>query len=216
MIHYAFDIMKLMVKNKNLLVSYKLLFAALGLSAVVTEIVVIVGRGTFVPANFFSFFTIESNIFAAVMLIVSALALIRNKRTDSLIMFRGAATLYMAITGVIFALLLSGLDAGVLTALPWDNTVLHYLLPIAVVIDWIIDPPKKRISFKRSLVWMVYPLTYLFYTLVRGHIVGWYPYPFLNPTNHGYAPVLLTSIGVAGTVLVFAWILTRVRSLKSY
>jgi len=41
----------------------------------VTELATLAERGKLVPVNFFSFFTIESNIFAAFVLILSSIAL---------------------------------------------------------------------------------------------------------------------------------------------
>lgn len=197
-----------MIQNKNLLATYKLVFGLLGLSAVVTEIIVLVGRGSFAPANFFSYFTIESNIFAAAILLLSASGLLSSKPL-LVALLRGAATLYMVVTGVVFAVLLSGYDAATLTAVPWDNVVLHYIMPVALLVDWLIDPPSKQISFKRAIVWLAYPLVYVVYSLVRGSIVGWYPYPFLNPATGGYAGIAITSLGIAGTVLVLSWFLVR-------
>jgi hypothetical protein len=199
-----------MVQNKKILAGYKLLLGLLGVSAVITEIAVLIQRGIFVPANFFSFFTIESNVFAAVMFIVGAVRLLQGKKLSSgFSMLRGAATLYMATTGIIFAVLLSGLDPGTLTAVPWDNTVLHYLLPFALVVDWLIDPPYRRIAFRKAVIWLAYPVAYLAYTLVRGHIVDWYPYPFLNPEHKGYMSVAIVSVAVAATVGGLAWIVSR-------
>jgi hypothetical protein len=199
-----------MVKNKKLLVFYKILFGLLGLSAVVTEIVVLMHRGTFVPANFFSFFTIQSNVFASVIILGGATMLLRGKRHDSYDLWRGAATLYMVVTGIIFALLLSGLDAGALTAVPWDNTVLHYIMPIAVFADWLMDAPKRSIVFRQALLWLLYPIAYLAYTLIRGHVVAWYPYPFLNIHEKGYIAVLSVGVGIAAVVAMLAWLLTKV------
>jgi len=197
-----------MVKNKKLIALYRLSFGVLGLSAIATEIVVLLQRGVFAPANFFSFFTIQSNILASVILILGALLLFADKPGIHAL-WRGAATLYMAVTGIVFALLLSGLDAGVLTAVPWDNTVLHYIMPIAVFGDWLMDRPKQQIRFKQALVWLVYPIAYLVYSLVRGHFVGWYPYPFLDASEKGYATVGATSLVVALVVTVLAWIIAR-------
>ena len=195
--------------KKHILISYKTFFALLGFSAIVTEIATIVERGRFIPANFFSFFTIESNIFAVVVFLMSALAIASGKQGRGLTMLRGAATLYMVTTGIVFALLLAGIEGIVLTAVPWDNMVLHYLIPVAALVDWFIDPPKSRIRFKKALVWMVFPLTYVAYSLIRGPFVDWYPYPFLNPATNGYGGVAVVSVGIATTVLVLIWLLTR-------
>ena len=55
-----------MLTNKKFLIGYKLAIGQLGLSAIVTEIVVLINRGRFNPVNFFSYFTIESNILICV------------------------------------------------------------------------------------------------------------------------------------------------------
>lgn len=205
------------MNRKNTTIAYRLFFALLGLSAVVTEIAVLIERGKFVPANFFSFFTIESNLFAVVILILSALALARGKQGKAIAMLRGASTLYMIVVGVVFSLLLSGLDVE-LTAVPWDNTVLHYILPIVVALDWLLDIPKVRIAFKQALVWVAFPIVYVVYSLIRGNAIGWYPYPFLNPDTHGYASVITTSIiltvGAAVLACVLAWSTRRQRTVK--
>ena len=66
-----------------------------------------------------------------------------------------------------------------------------------------------HISFRTALWWVVYPLTYAAYTLVRGPIVLWYPYPFLDPAQHGYGQVALTCVGIGLAVTGVAWLLAR-------
>ena len=204
-----------MIKNKKFLLAYKLIFGLLGLSALATEIVVLVNRGSFVAANFFSFFTVESNLFAAVLLFLSAVAVATKRHIPHLGVLRGAATLYMVTTGIVFSVLLSGLDSDVLTAVPWDNTVLHYIMPIALLVDWLIDPPTARIAFKTALLWLAYPLCYVVYCLVRGSAVGWYPYPFLSPAHHGYMGVAITSVGIAAVVVILSWLLVRLARVRA-
>ena len=64
-------------------------------------------------------------------------------------------------------------------------------MPVVLVADWLIDPPRHRLSFRIGLAWLLYPLAYLVYTLIRGARVDWYPYPFLDVSRHGYGGVLL-------------------------
>ena len=197
-----------------MLISYKIAFALLGLSAVVTEIATLIERNLFNPFNFFSYFTIQSNIFAFAILILSALATASNRGSSKLNLLRGAATLYMAVTGIVFAVLLAGVAGSVLTAVPWDNIVLHYIMPVALLVDWFVDRPKKSIAFKKALVWLIYPVAYIIYSLTRGHFVNWYPYPFLNPNTNGYAGVLMTGLGIAALTSMLAFILTKVTRNK--
>jgi hypothetical protein len=185
----------------------RVLLALLGFSALVTEVATLVERGRFEPGNFFSFFTVEANLLAVLALLVSAVAR-RSAATDFV---RGASTLFMVLVFVVFSLLLSGLDPSRLTAVPWDNTVLHHLMPIAVLLDWLVDPPARPIPFRRAALWLVVPLVYVVYSLVRGSLVGWYPYPFLDVGELGWGQVLVTCAVITLFVLVAARLVTLVR-----
>lgn len=190
--------------NKKLMSYSRIAFGILGLTAIMTEVLVLVDRGTFTPSNFFSFFTILSNVVAAVFLIHYG---IRNSQSPRVQAIRGAITLYMLMTGIIFLVLLSGLKGVELTAVPWDNIVLHYIMPVFIVLDWIINPPKKKIPLKAVGYWLVFPVAYIVYTLVRGSIVNWYPYPFLDPSHTSYTQVVTTSFIIAMFVIIAALIL---------
>ena len=58
---------------------------------------------------------------------------------------RNAAVLYMAITGVVFALLLSGLQEDLQTSASWVDFVVHKLMPVVLVADWLVDRPRHRL-----------------------------------------------------------------------
>jgi hypothetical protein len=195
--------------KKNYLVGFKLVFALLGFSALITELAVLVSRGVFDPGNFFSFFTVQANIIAVSVFLASAFATYAGKKSIWLDFFRGASTFFMVVTGIVFALLLSGLEGVQLTAVPWDNTVLHYMIPIAAAVDWIMDPPVRRFAYRQALVWLTFPILYVIYSLFRGPLVNWYPYPFLNPANGGYTQVLITSLLIAAGGLLMIFIVTR-------
>jgi hypothetical protein len=197
------------MRRQSLVRLYRTAFGLLGLSALVTEVATLHERGTLDLANFLSYFTVESNLFAAVVLIGSGLLLTDGGGGTVVAMLRGAATLYLTITGLVFSLLLAGLEGVEFTAVPWDNIVLHYLLPVAIVADWVLLPPALRIPFRRALIWLAYPLAYVVYSLIRGHIVDWYPYPFLDPGRpRGYTGVIQSSIGIALTATVLVYLLT--------
>jgi hypothetical protein len=198
-----------MVVNKTyLLIGSRIFFALLGFSAIVTEIATLSERDRFIPSNFVSYFTVEANLFAVIVLVLSALALASNRQSGSVALLRGSSTLNMIVVGIVFSLLLADIDAE-LTAVPWDNAVLHYIMPVYVALDWFIDLPKVRITFKRALVWMVFPIAYVAYSLIRGRFVGWYPYPFLNPVERGYLGVTITSVEIALGAAGLIWVLAR-------
>jgi hypothetical protein len=157
-------------------------------------------------SDYFSYFTVLSNLFAVVMLLHGTVRPAHARsRTNELL--RGAAVVYILTTGIVYLLLLSGHAP----AYPWVNAVLHYLMPVAVTVDWLLDPPRVRLDPARTVVlWMAFPLLYIIYTLARGAIVDWYPYLFVNPhRSGGYLLVagdcLGVGVGIAALIVTTTW-----------
>lgn len=199
----------------RIVILVKVLFALLGFSAVVTEIAVLVERGRFSAGDFFSYFTIESNALAVASLLIGAFAMATGHRSTRLDFFRGAVALYMTTTLIVFIVLLSGYSSDELTAVRWDNTVVHYIMPIVIITDWLVASRVQAIAVKRSLLWLTFPLAYVIYSLIRGPFAHWYPYPFMNPDEHGYPGVAITSAVIAVVIAVLAAAIAVVPRLTS-
>jgi FAR-17a/AIG1-like protein len=189
--------------KRSMLIALRLFFGVLTLVTVGKQFAVQVQMG-FSVINFFSFFTNLSNLFAAIVLIFGAFQLMTHRQPSAFTdLIRGMAVVNMVVVGIVFSVLLRDVDMGYL--LPWVNTVLHYIMPIAVVLEWLLQPPKTKLGVKQLLLCQVFPLLYLVYVLVRGAIVGWYPYPFLNPANvGGYGGVAAYVIGIMVVFVVAA------------
>lgn len=192
--------------KRSLLIALRLFFGVLTLVTVGKQFAIQVQMG-FSIINFFSYFTNLSNIFAAFVLIFGAFQLITYYQPSaSTDLIRGMAVVNMVVVGVVFSALLRNVDMGNL--LPWVNTVLHYIMPIAVVLEWLLQPPRANLGTRHVLLCQIFPLLYLVYTLTRGAIVGWYPYPFLNPANvGGYGGVAVYGIGIMVVFVVAARLL---------
>jgi hypothetical protein len=163
--------------------------------------------GVLNPINFFSYFTIQSNLIGAAVLLYLAVrgGAPRSGRVD---WWRGAAAVYLTVTFFVVIFLLSRTDVGL--QLPWVDVVLHKVVPVVVVADYLIDPPRARLAISDGLLWLVFPLAWLGYTMVRGPMAEWYPYPFLDPADGGYGPVAaaVVAILIAGAILcaVVVWL----------
>lgn len=163
------------------------------------------------PWNFFGYFTIQSNIAIAVALAIAAIGSATGRVTPPAL--RAAATTYIAVTGVVYNTLLIGLDGGV--AVPWANLVLHTVIPLYAIVDWVIVADRPALSWTRLWIVIPYPLIWLAVVLVRGATDGWVPYPFLNPAN-GYGAVTLSCLLVTVIVLLLAalvWATSRLHLL---
>jgi hypothetical protein len=143
---------------------------------------------TFNPGNFLSFFTIQSNI-AAALILVAAAVVRPGERTPLFDAVRGAATLAIVVTGLVFAVLLAGHQESLDTHIAWVDFVVHKLTPIVVFVDWLVDPPQRRLRLTVAASWLAYPLLWFGYTLARGAAQGWYPYPFVDVERIGYGGV---------------------------
>src|SRR5260370_37795996 len=106
----------------------------------------------------------------------------------------------MRVHGAVFAVLWSGTIGD--AAIPWVNSVVHELMPMAVVADWLLDPPQTRLTLRQGALWLAYPLAWIIYELIRGSITGAYHYPFLNPAHGGYGAVALYSAAILVLMLV--------------
>lgn len=77
-------------------------------------------------------------------------------------------------------------------------------MPALFIFFWIKFVPKQSIQWKNILPWLIYPLVYLGYTLLRGSFAAWYPYPFINVTDLGYEKVVMNSAMVTAAFVVIA------------
>ena len=182
----------------------RVILALVALTAIGHQLVLHVGA-SYSALNFFSYFTNLSNLFAAFVLLLSVFSSSSASRDH----VRYASTVNMTVVGLVFAVLLRNVDLGAL--LPWVNFVLHYIMPVAVVLDWLVRPPVSRLKAKNILLAMVFPAAYLAYVVLRGTSTGWYPYPFLNHSNvGGYGGVAMYALGIVGTFLLAGWALLAV------
>lgn len=153
--------------------------------------------------NFFSFFTVQSNI----LLGISAAILAANPHADgrAFRVLRVAGLIGIAVTGVVYVTLLRGVvDLEGLAML--TNVGFHYLAPLLGVIGWVLFGPWPRLDLRIVVLSLIWPIAWLVYTLIRGAIVDWYPYPFIDVTELGYGRTLLNSVGIAVVLLGVGWL----------
>ena len=156
------------------------------------------------------YFTIITNLLVAV--VFTGIAIGRDRfAIPSLV---GATTLYILLVGIIYGLLLHGLEelsGGSAIA----NILLHMVTPILVPLFWLTFTPKGKLNRRDPLLWAIYPLAYLFYALIRGEFTNRYPYPFLNVGQLGWARTILNAFFIAAAFLVTSWLFVGLDSLLS-
>ncbi|MGI8484201.1 MAG: Pr6Pr family membrane protein [Thermomicrobiales bacterium] len=190
--------------------AYRFFFAVLAVIAIIYQLWHLHDEGKLKLANYFSFFTIQSNLIAAVVFLIGASsASFVQRPTRAWDLVRGAAAIYMTLTFVVYGLLLSGADVQI--AIPWVNDVVHRIFPLVLLFDFLIQPLLHRVTFRQGLLWTIYPMAWLVYTIIRGATIGWYPYPFLDPDKTGGWPgVAAICIGILVGFLLATWFMTAI------
>lgn len=178
-----------------------------------------------------SFFTVQSNMLAAVVLGWGAVrALTARYRSDTAVFAIALAsvTTYMLVTGLVYNIVLrTAGDVDIM--LGWSNNIHHIIAPMFMLIDLLIAPGRHRLPWQSIVVIVTYPLLWVTVTLIRGpHLSSpstgttpWYPYPFLDPTttSGGYAGVAAWVTGIAviiATIGALVILTGRLRTRKAH
>ncbi len=184
------------------------LVALLAAAAVVLQYVLLLRAApdgaALATLRFLSYFTILSNL-----AVVVACAVMASGRPSWIASPRalGAVALYIAVTGLVYVLVLRHLwqPQGLQW---WADSGLHYATPLAYLGWWLGLVPHARLRWRDLGAWLLFPLAYLAWTLLRGAWLGEYPYPFIDVGTLGLAGALrnaaLVCVGfvVVGAALV--------------
>ena len=180
--------------------------AAIGWSALVMQLWLMVHdafRPLYSLTNFFSFFTIDTNILVAVVVTMGAAGRRASAST------RGAAATYIAIVGIVYAVLLRNLWNPIGLQKVAD-VMLHDIVPVVYVLQWLTFGPRGSLQFSAGVRWLIFPLAYFAYTLVRGAATGWYPYPFVDVSKLGYPRVIVNAALLIAFFLVVSAIVVAI------
>jgi len=202
----------------------RVLFGVVVFSMVVWQIADRVVHNVFRPTEYFSYFTVHTCLGLAVLFVTAGIYSWRHASdTRLLTIVRVCFFAYAIVMLVVYNVLLrdaapAAADAGY----DWPvfpNEVEHVWAPIIVAIDWVFAPGRFPLRI-RAMWWaLVYPLAWVAFSLVRGAITGWWPYPFLDPNGpNGVVGVVIYVVGIAGFmafnafVAVFiGWLWTKIR-----
>ena len=161
------------------------------------------------------YFTIQSNVLVAATAFTLLLDPARDGRVWRVV--RVAAVVGITITGIVHWFLLRPL----LDLVGWSylcDLLLHVVVPLLAVVGWLLFGPRPRVTLRDVLLALIWPVAWLAYTLVRGMVTGYYPYPFLDVQRLGASAVAGASAAVAGLFLVvalLAWLADRRLPVRS-
>ena len=146
-------------------------------------------------SRFFGYFTVLTNLIVAICFTFILFSLGKWHRFFSRFSVQTAIAVYIIIVGLGYNVLLrhlyhmEGLQAVA-------NEVQHVVVPALFTLYWLFFLPKQKLSWMSFIPWLLYPFLFLVMALLRGAVDGFYPYPFLDVSKLGIAPVLANAVGL--------------------
>ncbi|MEO3725045.1 Pr6Pr family membrane protein [Pseudomonas syringae] len=153
--------------------------------------------------SFFSYFTVLTNTLVAVVLTCA----VSDRESSARRWFlqpwvTSGIAVSIAVVGLAYSILLRHLwhPQG------WQfiaDELLHDVMPLLFLAYWWLCVPKGTLRLKHLPLWLIYPLVYFAYALLRGHLLGAYAYPFIDVALLGYPQVFVNAGGILlGFVLI--------------
>jgi len=180
--------------------TYRITCALTAWFVIIAQYVILIASGDFggfwaSSLAYFGFFTILTNILVALAFSVPLF-----KPESKLRRFfekpsvRTAIAIYILVVAVVYYAVLAKNHhpEGASAVL---NVFLHLLLPIAYLVDWLFFADKAPLSYKSIPYFVIYPLVYGLFNIIRGALTGFYPYPFVNVTELGIGGVTINMLG---------------------
>ncbi|WP_212625679.1 Pr6Pr family membrane protein [Pseudomonas sp. PP3] len=146
--------------------------------------------------SFFSYFTVLSNTLVATVL------------TCELTSRESAARRWFlqpwVSSGIAVSIIVVGLAYSLLLRHLWHpegwqwlaDELLHDVMPVLFLVYWFCCVPKGSLRLRHIALWVIYPLVYFGYALLRGHFLAVYPYPFIDVDKLGYPQVFINAGGL--------------------
>ena len=176
----------------------------------------------FRPSEYFSYFTITSGLLSGAVLVAAGIGVLRNQaETKFLTLSRLTMAVSMVIVGVIYNALLANAapderDIGYAwPVLP--NQVIHTYMPIVIFLEWLFTNTGVALKLKSAFWVLVYPLTWLAFSIIRGFVQGWWAYWFIDP-QYGISTMItwILIISAFFTVLSLAMLPAQKAIAKLY
>ena len=143
--------------------------------------------------NFFSFFTVQSNIFVCIYLFIISLSYLGIKSADKAAynpVLTVLVTTYIIITGAVYC---AGIPLGFTPPFVWKDPVHsmssfiqifhHMIIPPLMIILLIFRKNSAKFKYKYLPFTGIYPFVYSVFSIIRGAVSDppFYAYPFYNP-----------------------------------
>jgi hypothetical protein len=177
------------------------------ISSIVVIVIHYLTEPTFIKfVKLYQYYTLQSNLIITIILGLTLLIdykiIKKFKFYDVLLV---ASTTWIFVTGVMFHLFLSDLfnPTGLKVI---SNFLEHTFIPFGMLFYFLVFSPKYKYKKTDLLFFPVFPLTYSIVSLIRGAVIDFYPYWFINPIKKypdGLGSYLNQFYFLIGAIIIF-------------
>ncbi len=158
-------------------------------------------------------FTTLSNLAVAVFYVAYIIAEIRKpnspKESVKFKYCRFLITMSILLTGLVAHFMLRGMFDGMDAIVKAGLTLLHYVVPIGTLLDWLLFDAKGKATWKMPLFATLFPGVYVLVSMIAAQFLtgeNKYPYPFLNVDTLGAGTVVLNIILLSAAFLTVGYL----------
>lgn len=203
-----------MANNKSNDISV-LMFILCWFTVILQLVLIIINRQASIVETlirYFTFFTILSNILVAFVFTAESLQ-------SNLLKFFARSNTQVAIAVYIFVVgfVYNTILRFIWQPKGWDKVadeLLHLVIPIVYILFWYFKFSKQTINYKSIFGWLLFPMIYIIVVMIRGYFSNYYPYPFLNVSDLGFAKVLYNAIYMTLFFVIVSYVFYQINNLK--
>ena len=152
-------------------------------------------------ANELCYFTIQSNIIVVAVCIALAWRPERWRRVAEVPRLVGLVCI--TVTGIVYYALLAG-DEHFVGIAKFGDVLAHAVSPTLFVGTWLVLGPRGVLRRHHAVQMLVFPVSWIALTLVRGAIIHVYPYDFVDVAANGYLAVAITIAALTAAAAAMA------------
>lgn len=210
-----------MLPWRSVALVYRIGYAAVTLWAI--ALILDLDEGRFTLSGFV-FFTSLSNLVCAVWAVLSLVVTARDARRSG---WRGGSSPSPRVAGFVLMSILVTMLIYLVVLVPTvppaerftpEDTLVHVIVPILTVLDWLLFTPKGAQRWFDPLLWAVPPYAYLAWAFLNHALGGTfsgrpYPYPFMDIEAIGWGGFLLYLLALTVALEVVAYLIHAIDRL---
>ncbi len=206
----------MLIKNKYVSLIFKILIVIIGIYGLYDSCfkTKYVGLG-----EHFSYYTNLSNLLCIVFFFIYAIKMLLNFKKDKHNYYpriKGCITVAISITGIVYNFILRPFMTsveGVMDLNSIGNYIVHIVIPLMVILDYILFDEKGIYTKKEPFIWLILPFLYFVFICIRAKLAkpftytnSNYPYFFLDIDAFGLPKIIINIVIAIISILILGYL----------